>query len=322
VAEGLETSLPAAEPADRLAVDAGPEDAPRAGGRSLTGGLLRSLRPKQWLKNVLVVAAPGAAGVLGHGDVAGKVALAFVAFCLVSSGTYLLNDARDIEADRLHPRKRHRPIAAGVVGVPLAIVAGVLLIAAGLGVAAAVRLELLIVVASYIALTTSYTVWLKHIEVVDIVAIASGFIMRAVAGGAATGVPLSRWFIIVASFGSLFMVAGKRHGEHIDLGEEGGAVRATLGAYSRNYLKHVWTMASGVTIAGYCLWAFEQAPPDADVPLYELSIVPFVTFMLRYAMLLEAGHGEAPEDLILGDRVLLVLAAVWVAVFGSGVYFL
>jgi decaprenyl-phosphate phosphoribosyltransferase len=81
-------------------------------------------------------------------------------------------------------------------------------------------------------------------------------------------------------------------------------------------------MASGVTIAAYCLWAFEMAPKDAEVPLYELSIVPFVTFMLRYAMLLEAGHGEAPEDVVLGDRVLLALGAVWVALFGAGVYFL
>ena len=289
---------------------------------SVVGGVLRAMRPKQWLKNVLVVAAPGAGGVLTHGDVIGSVVLAFVAFCLVSSGTYLLNDARDVESDRLHPRKRNRPVADGTVPVRLAVGLGIGLIALGLTVAALVRLELLIVVAAYILLTTSYTLWLKQVEVVDIVAIASGFIMRAVAGGAAADVPLSRWFIIVASFGSLFIVAGKRHGEHIDLGEDGEAVRATLGAYSRNYLKHVWTMASGVTIAAYCLWAFEMAPRDADVPLYELSIVPFVTFMLRYAMLLEAGHGEAPEDVVLGDRVLLALGAVWIALFGAGVYFL
>jgi decaprenyl-phosphate phosphoribosyltransferase len=322
VAEGLESRLPAVAPADGPALTGGDGDAAAPPAGSLARGIVRSLRPKQWLKNVLVVAAPGAAGVLGHGDVMWKVALAFVAFCLVSSGTYLLNDAQDVVADRLHPRKRHRPIAAGIVPVRLAVVLGIALIAAGLGVAAVVRLELLIVVAAYIVLTTSYTIWLKHIEVVDIVAIASGFIMRAVAGGAAADVPLSRWFIIVASFGSLFMVAGKRHGEHIDLGEEGGAVRTTLSAYSRQYLKYVWTMASSVTIAAYCLWAFEMAPPGSSVPLYELSIAPFVTFMLRYAMLLEAGHGEAPEDVVLGDRVLLVLAAVWIAVFGSGVYFL
>ena len=124
----------------------------------------------------------------------------------------------------------------------------------------------------------------------------------------------------VVSFGSLFVVSGKRHGEHIDLGEEGVEVRPTLGAYSRNYLQYVWTMTSGVTVAAYCLWAFEMAPKSESVPLYELSIVPFVTFILRYAMLLEQGHGGTPEDVVLGDRTLLALAAVWAAVFGAGVY--
>jgi decaprenyl-phosphate phosphoribosyltransferase len=282
--------------------------------------VVRALRPKQWAKNVLVVAAPGAAGVLSHADVLENVALAFVSFCLVSSATYLLNDVRDLESDRLHPTKRHRPIAAGDLGVPQALALGLVLLIAGFAVAAAVRLEFLVVAVVYIVITASYTLWLKHIAVVDIVAIASGFILRAVAGGVAADVPLSRWFLIVASFGSLFVVSGKRHGEHIDLGEEGAEVRPTLGAYSRNYLQYVWTMTSGVTVAAYCLWAFEMAPAKETVPLYELSIVPFVTFILRYAMLLEQGHGGAPEDVVLGDRTLLILAATWVAVFGAGVY--
>lgn len=316
MAEGLETVAPA--PARTQGVTQ--FDGTWRG--TLAGGVLRSLRPKQWLKNLLVLAAPGAAGVLTEPDVLADVALAFAAFCMVSSATYIVNDVRDVEADRLHPRKRFRAIAAGTVPVRLALALAVLLLLGGFALALAVRVELLIVVVSYIVLTTSYTLWLKHVEVVDIVAIASGFIMRAVAGGAAVDVPLSRWFIIVASFGSLFIVAGKRHGEHIDLDETRGEVRATLAGYSRDYLKYVWTMASGVTIAAYCLWAFEMAPRDSDVPLYELSIVPFVTFMLRYAQLLEAGHGEAPEDVVLGDRVLQTLAAVWIAVFGAGVYFL
>jgi decaprenyl-phosphate phosphoribosyltransferase len=282
--------------------------------------VLRSLRPKQWAKNVLVLAAPGAAGVLTHGSALWHVALAFVSFCLVSSGTYLLNDARDVESDRLHPTKRHRPIAAGLVSVRLAIGLGVGLIALGFGLAAVVRLQFLIVVVVYIGITTVYTLWLKHEAVVDIVAIASGFILRAVGGGVAVDVPLSRWFLIVASFGSLFVVSGKRHGEHIDLGDEGAEVRPTLGAYSRNYLQYVWTMTSGVTVAAYCLWAFEMAPVNEKVPFYELSIVPFVTFILRYAMLLEQGHGGAPEDVVLSDRTLLVLAGVWAALFGAGVY--
>jgi decaprenyl-phosphate phosphoribosyltransferase len=315
VAEGLETLTPATAPQRVTTFDG-------TWRGTLPGGILRALRPKQWLKNVLVAAAPAAAGVLTETDVLVDVGLAFLAFCMVSSATYLLNDIRDVEADRMHPRKRFRAIAAGTVPVRLALALAFLLMPAGFGIAALVRLELLIVVVSYVTLTTAYTLWLKHVEVVDIVAIASGFILRAVAGGAAVDVPLSRWFIIVASFGSLFIVAGKRHGEHIDLDASRGEVRATLAGYSRDYLKYVWTMASGVTIAAYCLWAFEMAPRDSEVPLYELSIVPFVTFMLRYAQLLEAGHGEAPEDVVLGDRVLIALAALWIALFGAGVYFL
>jgi decaprenyl-phosphate phosphoribosyltransferase len=316
VAEGLDTVAPPAP---------GPQRVTKFDGTwrgTLPGGILRALRPKQWLKNVLVAAAPGAAGVLTEADVLLDVGLAFLAFCMVSSATYLLNDVRDVEADRLHPRKRYRAIAVGTVPVRLALALALALLGGGFALAATVRLELLIVVVSYVILTTAYTLWLKRVEVVDIVAIASGFILRAVAGGAAVDVPLSRWFIIVASFGSLFIVAGKRHGEHLDLEDGRGKVRAILAGYSRDYLKYVWTMASSVTIAAYCLWAFEMAPPESDVPLYELSIVPFVTFMLRYAQLLEGGHGEAPEDVVLGDRVLAALAAVWIALFGAGVYFL
>jgi decaprenyl-phosphate phosphoribosyltransferase len=299
---------------------------PAADGRarpepSVAVGLLRSLRPRQWAKNVLVAAAPAAAGVLTEADVLLDVALGIVAFCLVSSATYLLNDVRDAESDRLHPDKRHRPIAAGAVPPRIAVaVAGVLLVA-GLAVALAVNLGFLGIVALYLAITSAYTLWLKHVAVVDIVTIASGFILRACAGGVAAGVPLSRWFVIVATFGSLFVVSGKRHGEHIDLGAEGHEVRPTLGAYSRSYLQYVWTVTSGITLMGYCLWAFEQSGTETELPLFELSILPFLTFMLRYAMLLDQGRGGAPEDLVLGDRALLVLGALWAIVFGLAVQF-
>ena len=308
MAEGLDTSLRRAEAGAAPAVPS-------------VRALVRSLRPKQWAKNVLVVAAPAAAGVLSHGDVLGKVALAFVSFCLVSSATYLLNDVRDVESDRRHPVKRNRPIAAGLVAIRTAVALGVLLILGGFALALTVRLLFLAILLIYITVQVAYTLWLKHEPVLDLVAVASGFILRAISGGLASGVQLSRWFLIVASFGSLFVVSGKRHGEHIDLGDDGSEVRPTLGAYSRNYLQYVWTMTSGVTVAAYCLWAFEMAPKDESVPFYELSIVPFVTFILRYAMLLEQGHGGAPEDVVLGDRTLLALAALWAILFGAGVYF-
>jgi decaprenyl-phosphate phosphoribosyltransferase len=307
VAEGLQTSLPPTEAGRAPAVPSG-----RA--------LLRALRPKQWAKNVLVLAAPAAAGTLTNGDTPRQVAIAFVAFCMVSSGTYLLNDVRDVESDRRHPVKRNRPIAAGLVAIRTAVALGVLLILGGFALALTVRLLFLAILLIYITVQVAYTLWLKHEPVLDLVAVASGFILRAISGGLASGVPLSRWFLIVASFGSLFVVSGKRHGEHIDLGDDGSEVRPTLGAYSRNYLQYVWTMTSGVTVAAYCLWAFEIAPKNEGVPFYELSIVPFVTFILRYALLLEQGHGGAPEDVILGDRTLLAIGVVWAALFGAGVY--
>lgn len=286
---------------------------------SAARGLLRALRPKQWVKNLLVAAAPGAAGVLTEADSLGKVALAFVAFCMVSSAGYLFNDVGDVEEDRRHPTKRERPIAAGVVSPRTAIVAGILLGLGGLGLALAVRPAFLAVVAGYIAVTVAYTVWLKHMAVFDIAVVASGFIFRAVGGGVAVDVPISRWFLIVTSFGSLFVVAGKRYSEHVTMGAERDATRATLAAYSRDYLRYVYTMASAVTLTGYCLWAFEQSGHEGAVPWFELSIGPVVLGILRYALLLEEGYGGAPEDIALGDRPIQVLGVIWMILFGAGV---
>src|SRR5918998_5541786 len=287
---------------------------------SLVGGLLRLARPKQWVKNVLVFAAPGAAGVLQHADDLGKTVLAFVAFCLAASGTYYLNDAADVEADRNHPVKRLRPVASGAVSVGLARVLGVALIAAGVLVGAATgSWHLPAVVVGYVALTTSYTVWLKHIAVVDLAAVAAGFVIRALAGAAATDVEVSDWFLIVACFGSLFMVAGKRSAE---LAESVGSVstRAVLGEYSASFLAHVRTLASGVTTVAYVLWAFERARGGGEFPWYELSIIPFVLALLRYALQIDRGAGGAPEEVVLGDRLLQGLGVIWVVVFGLGVY--
>jgi decaprenyl-phosphate phosphoribosyltransferase len=296
-----------------------PPRAPAHGRRSPAFALLRAMRPKQWVKNVLVAAAPGAAGVLTQSDSLGKVAMAFVSFCLVSSATYLFNDVGDVEEDRRHPKKRHRPVASGEVSPRAAIVTGVVLGLAGLGLALAIRPEFLAVVAGYVAVTIAYTVWLKHMAVFDIAVVASGFIFRAIAGGVAVDVPISRWFLIVTSFGSLFIVAGKRYSEHVTMGVEREATRSTLAAYSRDYLRYVYTMASAVMLGGYFLWAFEQSSHEGAVPWFELSIGPVVLGILRYALLLEEGYGGAPEDIALSDRPLQVLGVIWLVLFGAGV---
>jgi decaprenyl-phosphate phosphoribosyltransferase len=282
--------------------------------------VLRTARPKQWTKNVLVFAAPAAAGVLDQRTALLQTLVAFLGFCLAASGTYFLNDANDAEADRLHPTKRHRPIAAGHLAPHTArIVAGVLIALSLLVTAPVQGGELTAVIGAYVVITLSYTMWLKYEPVIDLAAVAAGFVLRAIAGGVATGVALSDWFLIVAGAGSLFIVTGKRHAEQVELGSDSLEHRRTLGEYSTAFLGYVRAVASGVMITAYCLWAFENAATTGDTFWFRISIVPFVIAVLRYALVIDQGGGGAPEEVVLSDRVLQVVGLVWVITFALGV---
>jgi decaprenyl-phosphate phosphoribosyltransferase len=285
-------------------------------------GLLRTARPRQWLKNVLVFAAPGAAGVLDHGPDLVRTLLAFVAFCLAASGIYFWNDALDIDADRIHPTKRFRPVPAGIVPVRTAKVVGTILTVLALLVAAGTgRWKTVAVIGVYVVVTMLYSSWLKHVAVIDIVTVAAGFVLRAAAGAVAVAVPMSNWFVLVTVFGSLFIVAGKRYAELREIGEDAAAVRATLADYTIGYLRIVLVVSCGAALVSYCQWAFETSDLAAtDWPFYELSIVPMLTALLRYALVIEQGRGAAPEEVFASDRVLQLLGAVWVVVFGLAVY--
>jgi decaprenyl-phosphate phosphoribosyltransferase len=289
--------------------------------RPLPLALLVTARPKQWVKNTLVFVAPLAAGVLTQSEEATASLLAFTAFCFAASGTYFLNDAGDAEADRLHPVKRRRPVAAGDLSVGVARGVGVGLLLCALVVSATVNVETVAVVAGYVALTTTYSLWLKHVPVFDMAAVAAGFMLRAIGGAVATEVPVSDWFFIVATAASFFIVAGKRLAELRTVGDDAAAHRPALGAYSTTYLRYVLAVASGIAILAYCLWAFEEAVlrPEGAVWL-ELSIIPFVLGLLRYALLIEAGEGGEPEELVLGDRPLQIMGVAWVIIFGIGIY--
>jgi decaprenyl-phosphate phosphoribosyltransferase len=289
---------------------------------NLAQELLREARPKQWIKNLLVFAAPGAAGVLDNGSSLWRTIVAFVSLCLAASGTYDLNDVADVDADRQHPSKRNRPVAAGTVPLPLATVVGVGLLVASLVVAAiTTRWQLVVVVAVYIAVTLAYSAWLKHVAVVDIVVVATGFVLRAIAGAVAVDVPMSNWFLICISFGSLFIVTGKRYAELLEFGDGAGTVRPSLDGYSVPYLRFVLGVASSVTLLSYCLWAFEKARlADTSWPMYQISIIPMATALLRYGLVLERGHGGAPEDVFLSDRHLQALAVIWLVTFTLGIY--
>lgn len=286
--------------------------------------MLRTARPKQWAKNVLVFAAPGAAGLLGHPVTLFHAAVAFLSFALASSGTYFLNDAADVEADRRHPTKRHRAMAAGAFSVTTGRVLGALLLLAGLAVGVfTTHWQFLVTVAGYILLTTAYSTWLKRVVIVDIIAVAVGFLLRAVGGGTATAIPLSNWFLLVASFGSFFMVIGKRHAEHRVLADSAdGRVRAVMTKYTDSYLTYLRSVSSSAVLVSYCLYAFTAAQGHSGrFPWFQLSILPFSAGILRYALLLEAGGGENPEDLVFADPALLVTGLCWVGVFALGTYF-
>ncbi|WP_141013750.1 decaprenyl-phosphate phosphoribosyltransferase [Nocardioides sambongensis] len=282
--------------------------------------LLRSLRPRQWTKNILVVGAPLMAGRLGEGSVAIATALAFVAFCAAASGIYLVNDVLDVEADRAHPRKRLRPVASGALSTRTALVCGVLLQVLAVGIGFAATWELAAVVAIYVVLFLGYSLALKHEPVIDIAIIAAGFLLRAVAGGVATGIPLSQWYLLCATFGSLFMAAGKRYAEiHLE-STSPGEVRRSLTRYTATYLRFVWTMSAGLLIMSYSLWAFEIDAAGDGSPLTVISIAPFVLAVLRYGYAVDAHAAGEPEDIALRDRVLQVLATAWVLFAAGAVY--
>ncbi|MGC4152052.1 MAG: decaprenyl-phosphate phosphoribosyltransferase [Propionicimonas sp.] len=272
---------------------------------------LRAMRPKQWVKNILVLAAPVAAGQLFVPAVAVASAWAFVAFALLSASIYLFNDIRDVEADRQHPTKRFRPIAAGELSVPVGYALSAVCLAAALGLGFWVRPALGITLVVYWLFQVGYSLFWKHQPIIDLAMVAAGFLLRAVAGGVASGLPLSQWFLLVASFGSLFMVAGKRHSELRDLGPEAGT-RASLERYTGSYLRMVWSVSAGLVIMSYSLWAFDaDRMPLWGVPWTAISIAPFALAILRYAMKIDAGQAGAPEDVVMHDRILQVLGVVW-----------
>jgi decaprenyl-phosphate phosphoribosyltransferase len=299
-----------------------PPLAPRLAGfrGTFAWGLVRAVRPRQWVKNVLVLAAPLAAGRLFEGDVIGPTAVAFVLFCLAASAVYLVNDTIDVEEDRRHPRKRFRPIAAGVVPRWLAVVLAAILFTIALVAAVTLtRPALAWVLASYVVIQLAYCVFLKNQPVIDLGVVASGFLLRGIAGGVAAGLLLSQWFLLVAAFGSLFMVAGKRYSELVLVGDA-AATRKTLKEYSASYLRFVWSLSAGVAVTAYSLWAFEMGKTQDGVPWSTISIAPFVLAILRYAVDVDKGAAGAPEEIVLHDRVLLCLGVIWVATMSLGVF--
>lgn len=288
---------------------------------NLVVGLFKAIRPRQWVKNVLVLLAPLAA--LGtdvrynYADVLGKEAIAFVVFSLAASSIYLINDVQDVEADREHPTKRFRPIAAGVVPEWLAYVVAAVLAVGSLVVSWWLTPNLALVIAVYLGMQLAYCFGLKHQAVIDICILSSAYLIRAIGGGVAAGIYLSQWFLLGIAFASLFMGAGKRYAE-LQLAERTGAkIRKSLESYTGTYLRFVWTMSATALVVCYGLWAFERDRYSGN--WFAVSMIPFTIAILRYAVDVDGGLAGEPEDIALRDRVLQLLFVAWIGTIGAAV---
>jgi decaprenyl-phosphate phosphoribosyltransferase len=313
------SSESSAESATQMSEEPAPVKGPP---KNVVSGVIKAMRPRQWVKNVLVLAAPVAA--LGgdvrydYREVAVKVAIAFVAFSLAASAVYLVNDARDVEADRQHPTKQFRPIAAGVVPAWLAYCVAAVLGVASVAISFVATPNLVVVIGVYIAMQLAYCFGLKHEAVLDICIVTSAYLLRAIAGGVAASIPLSQWFLLVMAFASLFMVAGKRYAE-LQLSERTGAkIRKSLESYTGTYLRFVWTLSATAMVVCYSLWAFER--DGANASWYAVTIVPITIAMLRYAVDVDGGLAGEPDEIALKDRVLQLLFLAWIGTIGAAVF--
>ncbi len=281
---------------------------------------LRLARPKQWLKNVLVFSSTAAAGKLFDPHYLFPTIAAAVIFSLSASGLYMINDARDADSDRHHPQKRLRPVAAGWISPRAAILAGLSLLVIGAALAILLNTQFALALGAYIVMTLGYSMGLKNQPVIDICIVALGFLLRAIAGALATGLPISVWFLTVAAFGSLFMVSGKRYGETQEAGDLAAEHRAVLGTYSHTFLNYVRSLSSAVAIAGYGLWAFEGFRVTSGYIYIQLSTVPFVVAILLYALQADLGNAGTPEDVILHNRPIQAVGAIWALLIMIGLY--
>jgi 4-hydroxybenzoate polyprenyltransferase len=274
--------------------------------------LLAALRPRQWPKNGLVFIALAFTLNLQDPGLLLRSLAAFVCFCALSSAGYLLNDVVDIEADRNHPTKRLRPIAAGQLPVSVAFGLGVVLVLAGLAGTFAISLLLGLLALAYALLTAVYSTTLKHVVLLDIFGIAGGFVLRAAAGAVAIDVPISPWLYIATLLGALLIALGKRRTELETLGVEAAVGhRRNLEAYSIEFIDQLILVISSASLMTYALYTFsaENLPKSHSM----MVTIPVVMYgMFRYLFLVREGDvGGAPEELLFRDRPLLIAVVVW-----------
>ena len=273
-----------------------------------------ALRPKQWVKNLLLFVAPFAAGGIATQENFLSI-IGFLAFSIASSIGYIINDLSDIENDQKHTKKKSRPFASGILSVRAGF-----LIVGGLVLILLLLLSHLpplftVVVIIYTLNTMFYTWFLKHVPVLEMFAVAFGFVLRLIAGGLVINLVISEWFLLVGGFGALFVVAEKRLAEKklADSRE----VRQVVKEYTLEFLYSSTAISVAVCVTSYCFWAFRQS---INPFWFQLSVIPFVMALFQYRWISERDGSEAPEDAILRDLPLLILALSCVIFLSIGIY--
>ncbi len=285
--------------------------------------ILTSMRPRQWVKNTVVFAAlVFAQHLLEPADLL-RVLGAFAVFCVVSGAAYLFNDVRDAEKDRRHETKRSRPVASGSLAPQIAMVAAGVLTVAGLASSALLGVDFLLIVVAYIVLSTMYSLWLKRVVIIDVMAVATGFLLRAVAGAAALeDIEISSWLIICTLFLALFLALGKRRHELVYMNEHAISHRSVLAEYSPQLLDQMIAIVTTSTLIVYVLYT---TSPSVQVKLGTTKLfitIPFVLYgIFRYLYLVhKREQGGSPERVLFSDLPLLANVLLWFAAVCIALY--
>lgn len=284
--------------------------------------LIKAMRPRQWTKNAFVFAALVFDKQLFNVDSFLRTLAGFALFCLISSSVYIFNDLADIEADRQHPEKKNRPIASGKLPVSAAWIAGIVLVIVTCVLAYLLAPALAFVVVFYFVLFMAYSKWLKHIPIVDVLIIATGFVLRVHAGVTLIEVErFSPWLYVVMTLLSLFLGFGKRRAELALLTDDAGSHRKVLDGYTLPLLDQYILIVSATTIVAYSFYTFSA--PNVPENHSMMLTIPFVMYTIfRYMYLIQVEHaGGAPEDILLSDRPFQIAMILWGAAVLAIFYF-
>ncbi len=290
--------------------------------RPWVADLLLSLRPAQWTKNLILFAGLIFGDRLFDPAAVKASVLGFLVFCVLSGVVYLVNDVRDVAADRRHPTKSKRPIAAGAISPSSALTAAFAMVAAGLGVAWWLSPSFGLVATAYVTLLTIYSTALKHVVILDVLTIAGGFVLRAVGGAVVIGVAISHWLLVITLLGALFLALGKRRGEIATLVDGGAGHRPILAHYSTELLDQLITIVASATLLTY---AFYTISPETVAKFGTdrlLLTLPFPLYgVFRYLYLIHKHDGGAnPSETLISDRPILLCVALWAGAVAVIIY--